>query len=221
MIKLFQYGFFPFAVSWARAKRLTHMKGLIAFFFGVAAVFPALCGAMNFGPDIYISARDQKMAVFEHGEVLAKYRISTSKFGLGDSQGSYKTPLGTLWVCNKIGANLPLGAVIRHRNATGEVLSPNAPGRDPIVTRVIWLSGLEPQNRNAYARCIYIHGTPEERSLGKPASYGCIRMRSKDVADLYKLVQVGTHITISDKGLSSLMPSEHRNGIAGNASTTD
>jgi len=190
-----------------------HMKGLLALFFA-SAVLPALCSAMDFGPDIYISAKDQKLAVVNHGAVLAKYPISTSKFGLGDSQGSYKTPLGTLWVCNKIGDNLPLGAVIRHRSATGEVLAPNAPGRDPIVTRVIWLRGLEAQNRNAYGRCIYIHGTPEERNLGRPASFGCIRMRSKDVADLYRLVQVGTHITISEKGLSSLMPVEHRAWLA-------
>ncbi len=192
------------------------MNRLIAFFFGVAAVFPALCSAADFGPNIYVSAKDQKLVLIENGEVLAKYPISTSKFGLGDSQGSYKTPVGALWVCNKIGDNLPLGAVIRHRNATGEVLIPNAPGRDPIVTRVIWLSGLEPQNRNAYARCIYIHGTPQEHALGKPASYGCIRMRSKDVANLYNLVRIGTHITISDKGLSSMMPSERRNWLAGN-----
>ena len=96
------------------------------------------------------------------------------------------------------------------RAATGEVLAPNAPGRDPIVTRVIWLSGMEPQNKNAYGRCIYIHGTPEERHLGKPSSYGCIRMRSKDVVDVYKLVRVGTHITISDKSLSNLIPAERR-----------
>jgi len=185
------------------------MKGPITFLIALAAL-TAFCSATDFGPDIYISARDQKLAVVNHGAVIAKYPISTSKFGLGDSQGSYKTPLGTLWVCNKIGDGLPLGAVIRHRSATGEVLAPNAPGRDPIVTRVIWLRGLEPQNRNAYGRCIYIHGTPEERNLGKPASFGCIRMRSKDVADLYKLVQVGTHITISEKSLSSMMPSEHR-----------
>ena len=192
------------------------MKGLLTLALGVAALIlpTTMCSALDFGPNIFISAHDQKLAVYDHGEVLAKYPISTSKYGLGDSSGSYKTPLGTLWVCNKIGDNLPLGAVIRNRNATGEVLSPNAPGRDPIVTRVIWLSGLEPQNRNAYARCIYIHGTPEERNLGKPASYGCIRMRSKDVAELYKLVRIGTHITISDKGLSSLLPSEHTGWVA-------
>lgn len=190
------------------------MKGLIAFFLGVATLLPALGSAAEFGPDVFISARDQKLAVVNHGIILAKYSISTSKFGLGDSHGSYRTPLGTLWVCNKIGDKLPLGAVIRHRSATGEVLPPNAPGRDPIVTRVIWLSGLEPQNRNAYSRCIYIHGTPEERNLGRPASFGCIRMRSKDVVDLYNQVQVGTHITISDKSLSSIVPAEHKPWLA-------
>jgi lipoprotein-anchoring transpeptidase ErfK/SrfK len=192
------------------------MKGSLAVLLLVASALTALCDPTpDFGPSIFISAHDQKLAVVEKGEVVAKYPISTSKYGLGDSQGSYKTPLGNLWVSNKIGDNLPLGAVIRHRSATGEVLAPNAPGRDPIVTRVIWLSGLEAQNKNAYGRCIYIHGTPEERNLGKPSSYGCIRMRSKDVVDVYKLVRVGTRITISEKSLSSLIPSERRGWFTG------
>lgn len=162
--------------------------------------------AFDFGPQILISARDQELAVVNNGAVVAKYKISTSKYGLGDEHGSYKTPLGTLWVCNKIGDNLPLGTVIKNRNSTGEVVAPNAPGRDPIVTRVIWLRGMEQQNKNAYERCIYIHGTPEENLLGKKASYGCIRMRSKDVIELYKLAQVGMHVTIEDKRLSQMLP---------------
>ena len=170
--------------------------------------------AFDFGSEIVVSIPNQEMAVINHGEVISKYRISTSKFGVGDEYGSYKTPAGTLWVCNKIGANLPTGAVIKNRSATGEVLAANAPGRDPIVTRVIWLRGLEEQNRNAYTRCIYIHGTPEERSLGRPSSYGCIRMRSKDVIAIYDLVQVGTHITISTKRLSNLVREQPSREVA-------
>lgn len=174
-----------------------------------------LCGplvparAFDFGPSIIISARDQKMAVINDGKVQAKFDVSTSKYGVGDDPGSYKTPLGTLWVCNKIGDKLPAGSVIKNRNATGEVVAPNAPGRDPIVSRVIWLSGLAGDNKNAYGRCIYIHGTPEEKLLGHTASYGCIRMRSKDIIALYDLVQVGTHVTITDKPLSALLPAKH------------
>lgn len=165
--------------------------------------------ADDFGPSVIISARDQKLAVLDNGKVKMKFDISTSKFGLGDDNGSYKTPLGTLWVSNKIGGNLPAGTVIKNRNPTGEIVAPNAPGRDPIVSRVIWLHGLDDGNKNAYGRCIYIHGTPEESMLGKKASYGCIRMRSKDVIALYDLVRVGTHVTITDQPLSSLLPEKH------------
>ncbi len=170
--------------------------------------------AFDFGSEIVVSVPDQEMAVINRGEVIAKYRISTSKFGIGDEFGTYRTPAGTLWVCNKIGDNLPQGAVIKNRTATGEVLPPNAPGRDPIVTRVIWLRGLEEQNRNAYTRCIYIHGTPEEHTIGRPASYGCIRMRSKDVIAIYDQVHVGTHITISEKRLSSLVRETRASEVA-------
>lgn len=163
--------------------------------------------AIDFGAEVLISVHDQKMALMKNNQVVAEFRISTSRFGLGDELGSYKTPMGVLWVCNKIGDNLPLGAVIRHRFATGEVLAPNAPGRDPIVTRVIWLKGLSGDTQRAYDRCIYIHGTAEEKRLGKPVSWGCIRMSSRDVAQLYDAVSIGTHVTISDKKLAALLPS--------------
>src|SRR5438094_3536199 len=101
-----------------------------------------------------------------------------------------------LEIAQKIGANAPIGAVFKGRHFTGEVLSPNARGRDPIVTRILWLRGLEGQNSHAYQRGIYIHGTPVERAIGRPASYGCIRMRSRDVVKLFDLVGVGTRIQV-------------------------
>ncbi len=146
--------------------------------------------------EIVVSVAEQKLALIRDGEVLRKYPISTSRFGIGDSYGSYRTPLGRLKISEKIGDGLPAGAVIRHRNATGEVLQPNAPGRDPIVSRILWLNGMEPANSHAYARCVYIHGTPDEKHLGRPASYGCIRMRSSDVIELYSDVPVGTNVSI-------------------------
>ncbi|MEI7821805.1 MAG: L,D-transpeptidase [Verrucomicrobiota bacterium] len=97
-------------------------------------------------------------------------------------------------VASKIGASAPLGAVFKSRMRTGEVLPPNAPGRDPIVTRILWLRGLEARNADAYGRGIYIHGTPVERLIGRPASYGCIRMRSRDVVRLFDAVPVGARI---------------------------
>lgn len=154
--------------------------------------------------EVLISVADQRLVVLREGGLVGKYRISTSKFGVGDSFGSYKTPLGRLRVCNKIGDELPPGSVIKHREATGEVLPVNAPGRDPIVTRVIWLEGLEDENRNARTRGIYIHGTPEENTLGKPVSWGCIRMRSRDVIELYDEMPPGTLVTISPDRLPRL-----------------
>jgi len=146
--------------------------------------------------ELLISVADQKIAILCEGNVIRKYPVSTSKFGLGDSIGSYKTPLGNLKVCDKVGNDLASGTVIKHRVATHEVLPVNAAGRDPIVTRIIWLDGLDPQNRNAKARSIYIHGTTEESKLGAPVSWGCIRMRSRDVIALFDQTPVGSLVSI-------------------------
>lgn len=126
-----------------------------------------------------ISVPDQKMLVFENGTEIARYDVSTSKFGLGDRPGSYATPLGKMQVAQKIGGGQPIGMKFKSRRPTGEIVPVNAPGRDPIVTRILWLRGLEARNRRAYGRGIYIHGTAEEWRIGTPASYGCIRMRSQ------------------------------------------
>ena len=143
--------------------------------------------------------------IVDRRHLIARYPVSTSKFGIGDSAGSYRTPLGTLFVSGKFGDKLPPGAVIKNRVPTGEVVGVNAPGRDAIVARVIWLRGMEAQNRGARDRCIYIHGTPEEGRIGKPASFGCIRMRSRDVIALYDSVHIGMHVTITTKRISDLL----------------
>jgi len=153
--------------------------------------------APQVAPEIVIDVDFQELKVVKEGQEVAKFPISTSKFGVGDDFRSYKTPVGVFQVCAKTGENLPVGAVIKGGRFTGEVLAPNAPGRDPIVTRMIRLQGLEPQNRHTLARGIFIHGTPEEKRIGKPVSWGCIRMRSKDVVELYKQVRVGTRVVIS------------------------
>lgn len=145
---------------------------------------------------VIVSVRDQKLMLVQNGRKMAVYPVSTSKFGLGDSLGRLTTPLGFLQVVQKIGDHAPAGAVFHNRRWTGEVIKPNAPGRDPIVTRIIWLRGLEAENAHAFGRCIYIHGTPEERIIGRPASYGCIRMRSKDVTALYDQILLGTIVQI-------------------------
>jgi hypothetical protein len=117
-------------------------------------------------------------------------------FGLGDAWGRMTTPLGYLAIEKKIGDNAPTGAVFHNRRFTGEVLQPNAPGRDPVTTRIIWLRGLEAQNAHAFQRCIYIHGTPQEKAIGRPASYGCVRMKSSDIAALYDRVPLGAIVQI-------------------------
>src|ERR1700746_1064849 len=145
---------------------------------------------------ILISVADQSMELYRRNALIGRFPISTSRFGLGDQPGGRETQLGRLEVAKKIGSGAPLGAVFKNRRRTGEILRPDAPGRDPIVTRIIWLKGLEYQNRNAFRRFIYIHGTPEEGKLGHPASFGCIRMRSYDVKEVFDIVGLGARVDV-------------------------
>ena len=171
------------------------------------ALFLASCAAPDTRHQIVVSTREQKLALIDRGNVLAIYPVSTSKFGLGDWRGSRFTPLGKLEIAKKIGDNAPPGAVFKDRLRTGEVVAPDSPGRDPIVTRILWLRGLEAQNANAFSRDIYIHGTPEERRIGTAASYGCIRMRSSDIIQLYDIVGTGAAVTIVNVPLAAAVPS--------------
>jgi lipoprotein-anchoring transpeptidase ErfK/SrfK len=164
---------------------------------------------------LIISVRDQKLVLLRNGSKVAVYPVSTSKFGLGDAWGRMTTPLGYLAVEKKIGDNMPVGAVFHNRRLTGEVLQANAPGRDPITTRIIWLRGLEAQNAHAFQRCIYIHGTPEEKKIGRPASYGCIRMKSKDVAELYNQVPLGAVVQIIPDRLPNTEKAKPRQEMSG------
>ena len=161
----------------------------IAYPFGVRA-------ELSVPSRVIISVRDQKLMLLENGAKVATYPVSTSKFGLGDDRGRMTTPLGFLRVAQKIGDHAPTGAVFHNRRFTGEILVPNAPGRDPIITRIIWLRGLEASNTHAFSRCIYIHGTPEEKTIGRPVSYGCIRMKSSDVTALYSQLPLGALVQI-------------------------
>lgn len=172
----------------------------------LTTIFISSCAAPDSQHQVVVSVSDQKLALLEKGNLLATYPVSTSKFCVGDRCGSYGTPLGRFQVAQKIGDGAPMGAVFKDRRRTGEIVGANAPGRDPIVTRIIWLRGLEQQNANAYRRAIYIHGTPEERNIGHPASYGCIRMCSRDIVHLYDLVGRGAEVTIVDAPLTSVVP---------------
>lgn len=144
---------------------------------------------------VAITLRDQKLTVLKDGKKVKDYSISSSKFGMGSNKGSCCTPLGIHAVTKKVGDGQPTGMVFKGCRPTGEVVRADS-GRDPIVTRVIQLAGLEDFNKNSHTRRIYIHGTPEEKKIGKPASYGCIRMRSEDVVDLYPYVYRGMPVAI-------------------------
>lgn len=167
-------------------------------------LLPSCSGIYGRGNSVVISVKDQQMLLLQDGVPVKKYPVSTSKFGLGSEPGSMKTPLGKMKVAKKIGEGAPEGAVFKSRKLTGEILKPNSPGRDPIVTRILWLHGQEKQNRNTFARYIYIHGTPEERYIGYPVSYGCIRMKSSDVKDLYQHIAEGSEVTIINKSLQPI-----------------
>jgi L,D-transpeptidase catalytic domain len=170
----------------------------------VLAPGPNALRAQLLQPTVIVSIPDQKLMLIDDGARAAVYPVSTSRFGLGDSWGSMTTPLGMLQVAQKIGDHAPVGAVFHNRRFTGEILQPNAPGRDPIVTRIIWLRGLEATNAHAYNRGIYIHGTPQEKNIGRPASYGCIRMKSSDVTELYAQLPIGAVVQITSDHLPKL-----------------
>ena len=171
----------------------------------IVRILQALCllVAASRAETIVISIPEQRLYLFdEAGDNLASYHVSTSKFGVGDAPGSYSTPLGQMVIASKIGDGSPIGTVFKSCSRTGEICKVNARGRDPIVTRILWLRGLEKQNAGAFGRHIYIHGTPDEMHIGRPVSYGCIRMKSKDVIELFDTVSSGTRVEITDERLS-------------------
>lgn len=129
------------------------------------------------------------------GEVLRRYAISTSKFGLGTEPGSYKTPTGRFTIAEKIGDGAEPGEIFVGRKPTGQKGTPDDP-EDRVQTRILWLHGLEADNANTRDRYIYIHGTNAESEIGTPASHGCVRMSNLDVIDLFEKVREGTSVTI-------------------------
>lgn len=145
---------------------------------------------------LVVSVAQQRMALFKEGQFVTLFPVSTSKFCLSDTPGSYGTPLGRHEVARKIGGGQPAGMKFEDRRPTGEIVPANAPGRDPIVTRILWLRGREPWNSNSFDRNIYIHGTAEESRLGQPASFGCVRMASNHIAWLYDQVGAGARVDI-------------------------
>ena len=146
-------------------------------------------------PKIHISVPAQRLTLKAGRQKLAAYPVSTSKFGLGSEEGSMKTPTGRFRITEKIGAGMPPGTVFKSRRpvkATKKALA----AEDLIMTRILWLDGLEPGNANTHGRFIYIHGTNHEELIGEPASHGCVRMRSADLVELFDRVEIGTPVEI-------------------------
>ncbi len=154
---------------------------------------------------IKISIAQQTLALFNNDSIVKKYSISTGKNGAGEENGSGKTPRGWHVVRAKIGKDAPLGTVFVGRRATGEIFAPELraqyPERDWILTRIMWLSGLEKgKNRlgnvDTMQRFIYLHGSPDDVAMGTPGSKGCVRMRNQDIVELYDLIQPGIRVLI-------------------------
>lgn len=154
---------------------------------------------------IIIDISQQLLSLYVDGKILKSYSISTGAKGVGQQKGSEQTPLGKHIIRAKIGANCPLNTVFVERRPTGEIFSPllreKYPQRDWILTRILWLSGLEVgKNRlgdvDTMRRYIYIHGSPDDVKMGAPGSRGCIRMRNEDIVELYDRVEVGDNVLI-------------------------
>jgi lipoprotein-anchoring transpeptidase ErfK/SrfK len=144
---------------------------------------------------IYVSVSKQQLILKSGSKKLGEYPVSTSRFGLGAEEGSMKTPTGRFRVAEKIGDGMPLETVFKSRRAvkaTKKLLRE----ADLVMTRILWLDGLDPGNANTRQRFIYIHGTNHEEDIGEPASHGCIRMKRADVTELFELVGVDTPVVI-------------------------
>ena len=154
---------------------------------------------------VFVSIEKQKLYHIKNNKIISEFIISSSAYGTGNKAGSNKTPLGLHKVKQKYGDNTPINGRMKGRVYYGEIAAiyrDNTKSKtDDVTTRILWLEGLE-HGRNkgegidSFKRYIYIHGTSEEGRLGTPASHGCIRMKNKDVSDLYKIIEVGTLVLI-------------------------
>jgi lipoprotein-anchoring transpeptidase ErfK/SrfK len=138
----------------------------------------------------------QTLHLLSNGVSVKSWPVSTSKFGLGSGPGSFKTPLGRFRICGKFGADAPSWAIFKSRLQTGEIARPGGE-EDGVLTRILWLEGLEESNQNTRDRYIYIHGTNQEHLIGEPASHGCVRLRNEDVMELFSMVPEGAGVEIA------------------------
>ena len=148
--------------------------------------------------ELRVTISRQIIEVWRDNLFLSSYPVSTSKFGLGNEEGSFRTPLGNFEICEKYGEEESLNTIFNARKPAGK-WNPcdKTEDGDLILSRILRLNGLEEANANAFQRYIYIHGTNHEDKIGSPASNGCIRMKNSDIAELYDLVPLGTPLLIS------------------------
>jgi lipoprotein-anchoring transpeptidase ErfK/SrfK len=148
---------------------------------------------------VVVDVAAQTLKVLDGRKVAAEFPVSTSKFGLGYKEGSFKTPTGRFRIARKIGGSAPLWTIFRARQNTRCKAKPGGK-EDLVLTRILTLDGLESKNANSLARYIYIHGTNQEGLIGTPASHGCVRLRNKDMAALYRLVAKDSLVRIVPPG---------------------
>ena len=146
--------------------------------------------------ELRVDVAAQTVTLLRNGEMVKSWPVSTSRFGLGFEPGSFKTPTGRFLVAEKIGVDAPLWAEFKSRQPTGRIAEPGGE-EDGVLTRILWLEGVDPENANTRERYIYFHGTNREDLVGTPASHGCIRLRNGDMVELFDLVAEGTPIVIA------------------------
>jgi L,D-transpeptidase YbiS len=149
-------------------------------------------------PHIEVSIATQTLELWEGRRLLKQWPCSTSRFGIGFTEGSNKTPLGAFRVAEKHGADGGHHTIYKGRAPVGEWSPTDRTEEDLILCRILWLEGLEDRNANTKGRYIYIHGTNQEHHIGRPGSHGCVRMRNADVAELFDLAAVGTPVWIGE-----------------------
>ncbi|NND94729.1 MAG: L,D-transpeptidase [Flavobacteriales bacterium] len=178
-------------------KQMTKVKGIISEHFSNYAS----------GKMLFVDVNSQEMYVMNKNVVLQTFQISSSKYGEGEIPNSMKTPLGVHFIAKKVGDDADINTIFKSRVNTKKKAIPNSQkfrDKDLITTRIMWLEGGEERNslgaKSSMRRYIYIHGTPDEDLLGRPASHGCIRMRNIDVYALYEFVEEGTPVVIWKDG---------------------
>jgi len=145
---------------------------------------------------IVVDVATQTLRVMDGPTLAAEFPVSTSRFGLGSEEGSFRTPTGHFVIRDKIGDGAPPWTIFRARRDTGDIAPPGGE-EDFVLTRILTLDGLDPDNANTLDRFVYIHGTNQEDLIGSPASHGCVRLRNADMIALHDMVAPGTPVTIT------------------------